>query len=294
MRGGELGELAIFTAVARHRSFRRAALEREIAPSAVSHAIRNLEERVGVRLLHRTTRSVSLTEAGERFMEDLLPAFELIDRAHEGLNRFRETPFGVVRITIPLSSAPSILRDVFGPLTARNPGLHLDVVATDQLVDIVKEGFDAGIRFGERLSKDMIAVRIRSIERFAVVGSPAYFCNRSLPVTPHDLQQHVCIRYRFPSGKMYDWEFERDGEAVSAMVEGPITLDSQELMVEAALQDCGLAYVCEDRVSSHLQAGSLIRCLEDWCPSADDLFLYYPSRRHLSAGLRILIDMLRA
>lgn len=294
MRGADLAELATFQAVARHRSFRKAATERAIAPSAVSHAIRSLEERVGVRLLHRTTRSVSLTEAGERFLADLGAAFALIEQAHDGLNRFRQTPFGAVRLNLPASVASLVLRDVLGPLTRRNPGLQLDIVATDRLVDIVAEGFDAGIRFGEVLSKDMIAVRLRAAPRFAVVGSPAYFRGRRMPDSPRDLGEHACIRYRFPSGKLFDWEFDRDGEEMAVAVDGPITLDSQELMVEAALQGCGLAYVWEDRIAAHLRSGALARCLEPWCRSADDLFLYYPSRRHLSGSLRALIDALKA
>ncbi len=290
MRGSELANLALFVAVARHRSFRKAAVEREIAPSAVSHGIRSLEERVGVRLIQRTTRSVSLTEAGECFLEHLLPAFELIGRAHDTLNSFRESPFGSVRINLPASIAPYVLREVLGPLTRRNPGLGLDVVATDRMVDIVEEGFDAGIRFGELLSQ---AVRIRHAQRFTVVGSPGYFRDRPPPRDPRDLQHHRCIRYRFPSGKLFDWEFERDGESLSVEVAGPITLDSQELMVEAALQDCGLAYVWEDRAEPHLEDGRLVRCLDPWCPDADDLFLYYPSRRHLAGGLRALIALLK-
>ena len=293
MRGSDLAELAVFAAVARHRSFRKAATERAIVPSAVSHAVRSLEDRIGVRLLHRTTRSVSLTDAGERFFVDLQAAFALIEQAHHGLDSFRDTPFGVVRINVGLSLAPFLLRDVIGPLTTQNPGLHLDVVATDQLVDIVEEGFDAGIRFGELLSQDMIAVRIRNIPRFAVVGATDYFRDRPVPRAPRDLHDHACIRYRFPSGKLFQWEFERDGEAVVVEVEGRITLDDQELMVEAALQGCGLAYVLEDRIKAHVRSGALVSCLADWCPPVDDLYLYYPSRRHVSGGLRALIDMLK-
>jgi DNA-binding transcriptional LysR family regulator len=183
---------------------------------------------------------------------------------------------------------------VLGPLTSRNPGLRLEVAATDSLVDIVEEGFDAGVRLGEVLSQDMIAVRIRNAQRFAVVGSPAYFKDRPPLSTPRDLGGHLCIRYRFPSGKMFNWEFERGGEAMAVEVEGPMTFDNQELMVEAALQSCGLAYVWEDRIRGHLQSGALIRRLEDWSPPANDVFLYYSSRRHLSGGLRALIAALKA
>jgi DNA-binding transcriptional LysR family regulator len=293
MHGTELAELSTFLAVARHSSFRKAATERGVAASAVSHTIRSLEERVGVRLLHRTTRSVSLTDAGERFLAELQPAFGQIGRALDSLNAFRGTPFGTVRLNIPGSIAPFVLHDVIGPLLKQNPGLHLDVTATDRLVDIVEEGFDAGIRFGERLTQDMIAVRIKSLLRFAVVGSPDYFKGRALPQAPGDLREHACVRYRFPSGTIFNWQFERDGEAIEVEVNGPVTLDNQELMVEAALQGCGLAYVWDKRVLTHLADGTLIRCLDDWCAFDDGLHLYYPSRRHISAGLRALIDMLK-
>ena len=294
MHGTELAELSTFLAVARYRSFRQAAVERGVAASAVSHTIRNLEERVGVRLFHRTTRSVSLTEAGARFLSELHPAFDQIEKALDSLNSFRGTPFGTVRINVPNSIAPFVLHDVMGPLLKQNPGLHLDIVATDRLIDIVEEGFDAGIRFGERLMQDMIAVRIKPTLRFAVVGSPAYLAGRKVPVMPADLREHACIRYRYPSGAIYNWQFEKKGEPVDVEVNGPITLDDQELMVEAALQGCGLAYVWENHAMRHLASGALIRCLDDWCAPDDGLCLYYPSRRYLSAGLRAVIDMLRA
>ncbi|MBG0511623.1 LysR family transcriptional regulator [Agrobacterium sp. MOPV5] len=294
MHATELAELSTFLAVARFKSFKQAAVERGVAASAVSHAIRSLEERVGVRLFHRTTRSVSLTEAGERFMTELRPAFGQIERALDSLNSFRGTPFGTVRINMPNSIAPYVLHDVMGPLVKQNPGLHLDIVATDRLIDIVDEGFDAGIRFGERLMQDMIAVHIKPTLRFSVVGTPEYFSGRSIPLKPADLRQHSCIRYRFPSGAIYNWQFEKDGEAIDIEVNGPVTIDSQELMVEAALQGCGLAYVWQERVTEHLKSGALIRCLDDWCAPDDNLFLYYPSRRYLSAGLRAVINMLKA
>jgi len=294
VHGTELAELATFLSVARFKSFKRASVDRGVAASAISHTIRSLEERVGVRLFHRTTRSVSLTEAGERFLSELDPAFGQIERAIDSLNSYRGTPFGTVRINIPNSIAPFVLHDVMGPLVAQNPGLHLDIVATDRLVDIVEEGFDAGIRFGERLMQDMIAVRIKPTLRFAVVGSPAYLAERPPPATPADLRDHSCIRYRFPSGTIFNWQFEKEGESVDVEVDGAITLDDQELMVEAALQGCGLAYIWDNRVLEHLRTGALIRCLDDWCVPENDLFLYYPSRRYLSAGLRAFINMVRA
>ena len=296
MQGAELAELSIFLTVAQLQSFSKAAVERGVAPSAISHAIRKLEQRVGVRLFHRTTRSVALTEAGQRFLADLKPAFGQIGTALDALNLYRDTPFGTVRVNLPTAIAPFVLRDVMGPLLVQNPGLRLDVVATDRLIDIVEEGFDAGIRFGERLSQDMVAVRIRPTLRFAVVASPAYLARtgRKLPKKPADLKQHECIRYRFPSGAIFNWEFARHGERLEVEVNGPLTLDGQELMVEAALQACGLAYVWDHRVTDHLKNGTLLRCLDEWCAPEDGLHLYYPSHRHVSAGLKALIAMLRA
>lgn len=293
MQGSELAELATFVAVARLRSFSKAAVERGVASSAVSHSIRSLEKRVGVRLLHRTTRSVSLTDAGQQFLNELEPAFGRIGKALDGLNDFRDSPFGTLRLNVPGSIGTFILQDVMGPLVRQNPGLHLEVVATDKLVDIVAEGFDAGVRFGERLSQDMIAVRIKHRLRFVVVGSPAYLVGRSIPQTPAELRQHACVRYRFPSGALYNWEFERDGQEVAVEVDGPVTLDDRELMIDAALQGCGLAYVWEGRVRQHIAAGTLVQCLDDWCVADENLFLYYPSRRYVSAGLRALIELLR-
>lgn len=294
MQATELGEYATFLTVARKKSFRRAAIERGVAASAVSHTVRSLEERVGVRLFHRTTRSVSLTDAGERFFAELEPAFTQIEKALEALNRFRETPFGTVKLNVPTSIAPLLLDGVMGPLLAHNPGLKLDIVATDKLVDIVADGYDAGFRFSERLSQDVVAVRTKLRLRFAVVASPAYLKGRVKPKMPEDLRAHDCIRYRFPSGALFNWQFARDGKEVEVEVNGSITLDDQALMVHAALQGCGLAYVWDNHVREHLKSGALVRCLADWCPVEDGLFLYYPSRRHVSLGLRALIELLKA
>lgn len=294
MDATELAELAAFAAVARHLSFRQAAAERGTTASAVSHAIRHLEARVGVRLFHRTTRSVSLTEAGAMLAERMAPALADMRSAMDALNAYRDTPFGTVRLNVPNSIAPFVLDDVLASLLQRNPGLRLDVVATDRLVDIVAEGFDAGIRFGERLSQDMVAVRIRATFRFAVVGSPDYFREHPIPRIPHELRQHTCIRYAFPSGALLPWEFARDGESLQVDVDGPLTVDSQELMASTAARGLGLAYVWEERAAPYLRDGRLQRCLEDWCESDDNLFLYFPNRRHVSAGLRALIDAMKA
>jgi DNA-binding transcriptional LysR family regulator len=290
----ELSELAAFAAVATHRSFRKAAAERGTSASAVSHAIRNLESRVGVRLFHRTTRNVSLTDAGQMLFAKLGPSLADIRTAVDDLNAWRDTPLGTVRLNVPNTLAPFVLSDAIATVLQANPGLRLEIVATDQRVDIVEAGFDAGIRFGERLSQDMVAVRIRSNLRFAVVGSPAYFAQRALPTTPQELHEHVCIRYAFPSGTILNWAFEKDGESIQIEVDGPLTVDSQELMVDAATRGLGLAYVWEQRAAASLRDGSLIRCLDEWCPLEEGLFLYFPSRKHQTAGLRAVIDALKA
>jgi DNA-binding transcriptional LysR family regulator len=294
MRTTDLSELAAFDAVARHRSFRRASEERGVTASAISHAVSNLEGRVGIRLLNRTTRSVSLTDAGAKLLAHLSPAFADIGSALDTLNQFRETPFGKVRINAPNSIAPFVLGPVIGQLIEKNPNLELEILATDHLIDTVEEGFDAGIRFGESLRDGMTAVRINPRLRFAVVGSPAYFARRSVPKTPADLPDHVCIRNMYPSGTRYAWSFIRDGQETEFEPTGPIALHDHELMIETALSGVALAYVWEDRARPYIDSGRLIGCLSDWIEPEGWLYLYYPSRKYISAGLRAVIDALRA
>jgi DNA-binding transcriptional LysR family regulator len=293
MRATDLSELAAFDAVARHRSFRRAGEERGVTASAISHAVSNLEARVGVRLLHRTTRSVSLTDAGAKLFAQLSPAFGDIGSALDALNQFRETPFGKVRINAPSSVAAFVLGPVMGTLIAANPNLELEIVATDRLVDIVEEGFDAGIRLGESLREGMTAVKIKPRLRLAVVGSPAYLGRYPLPRTPADLKNHICIRNIYPSGTAYAWEFSRAGKTIQFEPTGPLALDDHELMVETALSGVALAYVWEHRARRHVESGQLVECLASWCAPEDWLYLYYPTRKYLSAGLRAVVDALR-
>lgn len=288
-----LTELSAFLAVAEHLSFQRAAVARGVTRSAISHALRRLEDGLGVRLLSRNTRGVSLTEAGRLLRDRLHPAFADIDAAIEALNQFRGTPYGTIRLTVPRAIGPSLLGPVIARLVAENPGLTIDISSDDALVDIVASGFDAGIRFGERLEQDMVATRIAFEAAFAVVGAPGYFRARPPPASPRDLLDHRCIRYRFPSGAAFPWEFERQGEALSINVPGPVVLDDQDLMIEAAMAGAGLAFVFADRVARHVAEGRLMRCLEDWTPSFSSLYLYYPNRTHMPAGLRALIDVLR-
>lgn len=294
MRATDLSELAAFDAVARHRSFRRAGEERGVTASAISHAVSNLESRTGIRLLNRTTRSVSLTDAGAMLLAQLAPAFGEIGSALDALNQYRETPFGKVRINAPASIAPFVLGPVMGPLLEKNPNLELEIVATDRLVDIVAEGFDAGIRLGETLREGMTAVRIKPRLRLTVVGSPAYFAQHPMPRTPAELKDHVCIRNIYPSGKPYAWEFSRAGKIIAFEPTGPLSLDDHSLMCEAALSGVALAYVWADRAAPYLQSGALVECLAPWCAPEDWLYIYYPTRKHISAGLRAVIEALRA
>lgn len=293
MRANEFSELAAFEAVARHRSFRRASEERGVTASAISHTVSNLEARVGVRLLNRTTRSVSLTDAGTALLAQLSPAFSQIGSAFDGLNHFRERPFGKVRINAPNSVAPFVLGPVIGELITRNPNLELEIVATDRLVDIVEEGFDAGIRLGESLRDGMTAVKIKPRVRLAVVGSPAYFERRSVPTSPKELNNHVCIQNAYPTMRRYPWSFSRNGQEVDFEPSGPLTLHDHELMIEAALAGVALAYVWEERARPFVEDGRLIRCLEDWIVPEDWLYLYYPTRKYISAGLRAVIEAMR-
>ena len=262
--------------------------------SAISHAVQNLEARIGLRLLNRTTRSVSLTEAGELLKSHLDPAFMEITAALDALNQYRDTPFGKVRINVPNSIAPFVMGRVVGPLLTKNPNLQLEVVATDRLVDIVDEGFDAGIRLGYRVTDGMVAVRIRPRLRLVVVGAPSYFERHPVPKTPSDLTGHVCIRNIFPSGAQYPWEFEKDGQAITHHPVGPLSLDDHELMVQAAVSGVALAYVWEGRAEPAIRSGDLVKVLDDWCQPEDHLYLYYPSRRHMSAGFRAVIDAMKS
>src|SRR5215471_7934351 len=222
MRATDLSELAAFDAVARHRNFRRAGEERGVTASAVSHAVSNLEARVGIRLLNRTTRSVSLTDAGAMLLSQLSPAFREIGSALDALNQYRDTPFGKVRINAPNSIARLVFAPVMGPLLANNPNLELEIVATDRLVDIVAEGFDAGIRLGGSLRDGMTAVKIKPRLRLTVVGSPAYFARHPMPKTPADLKHHLCIRNTYPSGVAYAWSFRRGDKEVDYQPTGPL------------------------------------------------------------------------
>ncbi|MGH6762147.1 MAG: LysR family transcriptional regulator [Phyllobacterium sp.] len=290
MRRNHLSRLTVFATVVAQGSFRNAAKVLGIAPSAVSHAVSALEESLGVGLLARTTRSVAPTEAGRRLLERLEPALSEIDRALEAATDMKETPAGTLRLSVPRTAAHLMLAPRFGAFCAAYPDIVLDICAEDRFVDIVADGFDAGIRLNESLERDMVAVRIGPELRSAVVGTPAYFERYGKPSHPTELMQHRCIRFRFSSGRIYRWELEKDGEALEMAVDGPFILDDDKLVIEAALQGAGLAFLFEAHIPDALADGRLVRVLEDWCQPFPGLYLYYPSRRRMRPALRAFID----
>lgn len=293
-RSGDLFTLNVFLAVASHRSFRAASADLNVTRSAVSHSIKSLEQRLGVRLLNRTTRSVSLTEAGERLAARLRPAISSITEALQEVDAFRGTPTGTVRINASDVAVRMVLRPLLARFHRDYPEVHLDIVTDGRLGDIVAEGFDAGIRLAEAVPQDMIAVRIIDTVRFAAVASPSYLKARGRPFAPQDLHEHDCIRFRFESGAIYRWEFERHGVAETINVNGPLTLTDQVLMVEAAIDGIGIAFVPDFLVGQALQNRQLERLLDEWCPAFPGVSLYYPGRRHVSSGLKALIETIRA
>jgi DNA-binding transcriptional LysR family regulator len=292
MKTSGLVELEAVLAVARRRSFRAAADELGVSTSALSHAVAALEARMGVRLFNRTTRSVALTEAGAQFVGSVGPALSTIRDALDQAGTYQDTPAGTLRINASVGAARQVM-PVFIAFLQRHPQMKLDLVTEGRLIDIVVEGYDAGIRLAETVPQDMIAVPFGDRQRFAVVGSPEYFSRHKPPRTPADLRSHRCIRSRMPSGQIYQWEFERRGEAVRVDGEGALTLDEPNLMLAAARAGLGLAYLTEWNVKADLETGALVRVLEDWTPPLDGLCLYYPGRRHVPAGLRALIETIR-
>jgi DNA-binding transcriptional LysR family regulator len=293
MQKAGLFELNAVIAVSTHRSFRGAAAELDMSPSALSHAVAALEQRLGVRLFNRTTRSVALSEAGEQFIARVRPALREISEAMEAVNQFRDTPVGALRINTSEAAARRILTPIILTFLKRYPDMQVDLVTEGRLVDIVADGFDAGIRLAESVPQDMIAVPLGAELSFAVVGSPAYFEGRARPVSPADLAAHDCVRFRLPSGALYRWEFEKHGQEVAADITGSLTLDNDNLMLEAALAGAGLAYLSQWAAEPQIAAGRLIRVLEDWTPPYPGLRLYYPGHRHVPAGLRAFIAVIR-
>lgn len=288
-----LADLEAFAVVAAERSFRRAADVIGVSRSALSHRMRHLEEQLGVRLLHRTTRSVSVTDAGSRFLARITPTLSELNATLDTLADDRGEPGGVLRINASRAAARLLLAHIVPVYLRCYPAVELDLVSEGRLVDIVEQGFDAGVRLGEAVPQDMIAVKLGGAMRFLAVASPDYLRRFGTPSVPDDLHKHRCIRQRLPSGKRYRWEFERRGQEIAIDVPGALTLDDNELMVEAAADGLGIAYVPEIVASERLASGQLVALLEAWSPPYPGLMLYYPGHRHVPAALRAFIDMLK-
>jgi DNA-binding transcriptional LysR family regulator len=313
MKREELGNLAMFLAVAEERSFTKAAAKLGISQSALSHTVRRLEARLGLRLLTRTTRSVAPTEAGERLIETLRPAFDTIDDKLATLTELRQRPGGTVRITSSAHAARAVLWPVINRLTGENPDLNIEVSIEGGFVDIVADRYDAGVRLGEALEQDMIAVPIGPKLRMAAFASPSYLAREGTPLTPYDLANHNCISLRMSSsgglyawefergGKelrvkaegQYAWEFERGGKELRVKAEGQLVFNDAQLIITAALSGHGIAFMIEDHVLNHFSDGSLVRVLDEWCEPFDGYYLYYTSRRQPSPAFQIVLEALR-
>lgn len=290
-----LNDLSAFVAVATHRSFRRAADELGMAPSTLSHAMRGLEARLGVRLLHRTTRSVSPTEAGFRLLEQLQPALAALDGALDSVTAFQGAGkvSGTVRINAPPLGVAMLIRDVLPRMAARFPDVTVDLVAEGRLVDIVAGGFDAGLRLGDTIPRDMIAVRFGKPVGFVCVAAPGYLKRAGTPRMPDDLLRHRCIRHRLPGGRLYRWEFERGKHTLALDPPGSVILDDDRLMTEAALQGLGIAYVADAAATAALKAKQLRQVLSDWMPAPEMLAVYYPGHRTVPPALRAFLDVVK-
>ena len=289
-----VNDLLAFLAVARERSFTKAAAKQGISQSALSHTIRALEERLGLRLLARTTRKVAPTAAGERLLQAVGPQFEKIESALAALSELREKPTGTIRITTNDHAVETILWPKLMKFLPKYPDIKVELIVEQGLTDIVAEHYDAGVRFGEQVARDMIAVRIGPDVRFAVVGAKSYFAKRPGPKEPRDLIAHDCINVRLPTyGGLYAWDFEKRNRNLKVRVEGQLAFNTTPQMINAALAGFGLAYVPEDLVRLHLAKGRLKRVLEDWCPPYSGYYLYFPSRRQQTPAFALLVDALR-
>jgi DNA-binding transcriptional LysR family regulator len=295
MDRGDLADLNAFVAVANHLSFRAAAAQLGVTPSALSHSMRQLEERLGARLLHRTTRSASLTDAGRRLIERLGPAIDQIAGALEDLNQERARPFGQLRIHASHVAAAAVIAPVWERFLSAYPEVNLELRVDSAPIDIVASGFDAGIGPRDRAARDMIAVRVTGPMKVAVVGAPTYFARRRPPRTPDDLASHSCIQYRFTAnGNVLAWSLERKGKAQRISVAGRVTVNDPYLAVRAAVDGLGIAYTVEALAEPFLRTGQLVRVLERSSPCLEGLFLYYPGHRQVPATLRAFIDMIHA
>jgi DNA-binding transcriptional LysR family regulator len=289
-----INDILAFLAVAKERSFTRAAAQLGVSQSALSHTIRRLEQRLGIRLLTRSTRSVAPTEAGERLIRNVGPRLQEIDGELAALTELREKPAGNIRITAGEHAAEAVLWPALATLLPRYPDIKVELTTDYGLTDIVAERYDAGVRLGEQVAKDMIAVRIGPDFRMVVVGAPCYFESHSKPKKPRDLTDHCCINIRLPTyGGIYAWEFEKRGRGLRVRVEGQLVFNTMVLRLNAAMAGLGLAYVPEDQVQAHLADGRLVQVLEDWCAPFPGYHLYYPGRRHVAPAFALLVDALR-
>lgn len=293
MRGIGFAEMNAFAEVASRRSFAKAAAQLGVSRSTLSETIRGLEERLGVRLLNRTTRSVAPTEAGERLLLRLRPVLADFEAALDGINTFRNTPAGHLRLTVPPPAARLVIEPILTRFLAEHPAISVEISVDSALTNIVADRFDAGIRPGQRIDRDMIAVRISDEMRFVVVASPDYLTGRPPPATPQELQTHNCIRIRFPSGAMPAWEFEKGGRSFEVSVDGSLIVNTDDLQCRAALEGIGVVYTFEDHVAPLIAEGRLVSLLEDWMPRFPGFYLYYPTRRHVPAALQAFIAFIR-
>ncbi|MBK5568965.1 LysR family transcriptional regulator [Ensifer sp. SSB1] len=294
MKRDELGDLMAFLAVAEERSFTRAAAQLGTSQSSLSHTVRRLEERMGVRLLRRTTRSVSPTDAGEQLLETLRPAFSDIRSRIDALSAMRQRPGGTIRITSSRHAAETIVLPAVKRLMADYPEINVELSIEQRLVDLVAERFDAGVRLGERVEKDMIAVRIGPDLRMVVAGSPEYFKHHPKPQTPHDLMHHACLNLRLPTlGGLYAWEFEKDGRPLNVRVDGQFTSNDVPMIIDAALSGLGLTCLPDDHLEPLVRAKKLVKVLEEWTAPFPGYHLYYPSRRLASPAFGLLVEALR-
>ena len=293
MNPDDLNVLSSLLAVADERSFTRAAKRLGVTQSALSHSIRGLEERLGVRLLARTTRSVAPTDAGAELVAHIGPALVDIRGALEKLAGLRDQPAGRVRLVAPRLAAKTILGPKLGEFARRYPDIVVDITTDDGRIDLVAGGYEAGIQLGEYIAQDMVAVRVSPDHRPAIVGSPRYFKSHPRPKSPRDLLRHRCINYRHGSQGVYRWEFDKGKQSLTVAVNGPLIVDDVDLVIRAALDGVGLAFLAEEHAEPHLTEGTFVRVLQDWCPPFPGYFLYYPSRRQQPAALTALIDTLR-
>lgn len=294
MRRDNVNDFPAFIAVARERSFTKAAAKLAVSQSALSHTVRMLEERLGIRLLTRTTRSVSLTDAGERLLNGIGPRFDEIESEIEALSELRDKPAGTIRITSVEHASDTILWPAMATLMAGYPDIRVEIINDLRLVDIVAERFDAGVRLGEQVDKDMIALRIGPDFRMAIAAAPSYFQTRPIPLTPQDLTEHDCVNLRLPTtGGLFGWDFRQGGRELKVRVRGRSVFNSTALMRSAALEGVGLACLPEDLLMADIAQGRLVRVLEDWCPPRPGYHLYYPSRRQPSPAFALAVNALR-